>query len=541
MAVSLKLNTIDEETKNKLMRELNVKPKSSQYVSDPKPIFILSVNKSENSIYVPIGQYEKYFDKFPERKSLPRMNKNAKINFKLLTKETDPTKRGRDQNVVVEEAIKKLDKNHCVFAACFTGFGKTWTGIYLSIKYGYKTAVLCHNDTIKNQWADEFRLTSNDSVKVQIISGNKKFDPDADIYIIGILKAKSLSRKDTAHIGMVIIDEAHICTTTAFTKSLLKFCPNYLIGLSATPERADGLEKLFNFYFGPSKNFIIREEVKQFTVVKHTTNYVPEVSYQYFRGESTLAWTNMMTSLAEIEDRWIEIANIAIKYKTHKIILICDRNSMAENIFDYLEEKGESVELFTENKKTWDKTKRILITNSKKGGVGLNDPSLNMLIIACDMKNVKQCEGRIRTTNNIVIDVVDDYSTLENHWNMRERWYLKRGATIEYGGTSSNLGSLTKKAGGNKKSREVPRFLKPMDEEILEKKLPQNTPRFLKPMGNDFNKEVEPGDDFNKEGEPGDNFNDETDLNKNVKEEKIQKEKKIPHSKKEIPRFLKPM
>lgn len=467
MAIALSLKETNKELRSKIIKEFRVTPKKTQFVTNPEPLFIFCVNQNEGKIYIPMGVYGDYirdpksskgsvfsesYEKFPFYKH-PKIKIPPKFN--LLTKETDPLGRGRDQDIVVKKALHKLNKYHTVFISCFTGFGKTKCAIYILLTLGYKAIILCHNDTIKGQWKDEL-LDSTENIKIQIISGNQSFKEDADVYIIGILKAKSLTREDVKHIGTVVIDEAHICTVTAFTCSLLKFQPKYLIGLSATPERSDGLQNLLSFYFGPKEKFIIREEIKNFTVIKYTTKYTPEISYNHFQGETVLAWSDMMTSIAEIKDRQIEIANIAINYNTHKIILICDRVAMAKSIYNYLTEKGESVVLFIENQKSWDKSKRILITSVQKGGVGLNDPSLNMLILAADMKNVKQCEGRIRTTNNIVVDIVDDYETFERHYSIREKWYLKRGATIEYSGTSKGYSS--------KKTKESERFLKPLPE-----------------------------------------------------------------------------
>lgn len=330
--------------------------------------------------------------------------------------------------------------------------------IYLMCYFGYKTIVLCHNNTIKNQWIDEITKFTKGKAKIQVISGKKKIDLDANVYIVGVLKAKSLIREDVRHIGMVIVDESHICTITAFTKSLLRFQPRYLIGLSATPERADGMQKLFDVYFGPRKEFIYRFEVKKFTVTKYTTSYKPVVDYQVVHGNTILNWSFMMTSLANMKERTIEIANIAIRRHDRKIILMCDRNNMATETFDYLTKKGESVELYIGKSKTWDRTKRILVTNVKKGSVGLNDPTLDMIIIAADMKNVKQCEGRIRTTNNDVYDIVDDYSTLERHWNDRRKWYINRGAEIiEEGPRAYKTKSNT--SNRNSSNRSVKRYL----------------------------------------------------------------------------------
>ena len=55
-----------------------------------------------------------------------------------------------------------------------------------------------------------------------------------------------------------------------------------------------------------------------------------------------------------------------------------------------------------------------------------------MLILASDCKNVEQWEGRIRTANNIIFDLVDSYKTYESHWDkFRMPWYTLRGAEIK--------------------------------------------------------------------------------------------------------------
>lgn len=311
----------------------------------------------------------------------------------------------------------------------------TLGAVYLSLTLGLKTMVICHFDVVRRQWPGEYAAFSGDSVKVQLLSGKTKLDPDADVYIAGVQKAGNMSAEDFAEIGTVIIDEAHIATATAFTKTLLKFTPRYLIGLSATPDRPDGLHNLLTCYFGSRKDFIVRKEVKNFTVIKYTTDYEPEISYRVVRGNVSMDWTKVTSSLALNKNRQEEIARIAISHPEQKIIILSDRVEQSEGIYEILKGMGESVELLVGTRKTWDKTKRILVAGTKKGGVGLNDPELTMLILASDAKDVRQFEGRIRTTDNLVYDVVDKFSTLENHWKLRKKWYEGRGATVVLGGT----------------------------------------------------------------------------------------------------------
>jgi hypothetical protein len=88
------------------------------------------------------------------------------------------------------------------------------------------------------------------------------------------------------------------------------------------------------------------------------------------------------------------------------------------------------VELLIDTKKIWNKNTQILVTSFKKGGVGLDLPSLNMAIIASDTKDVRQYEGRIRTTNNIIYHIVDKYRPFENHYEECREWYENKGGVI---------------------------------------------------------------------------------------------------------------
>jgi superfamily II DNA or RNA helicase len=404
-------------------------------------------------MYIPLSQWETLWDEFPSSKDeYPKTN--VKFEGVLYTKETDPKGRGRDQDVVFKEAVSRLKDKHCCFIAAFTGFGKSAMGIYLAAYFKLKTAVICHSDIIKEQWKEEFERFTN--AKVQIVKGKKPLDPTASIYIMGIQKSSTIPRSWLEVIGFVIVDEAHICTETAFTASLLRFQPMYIVGFSATPDRNDGLHKLLYMYFGPLNDFICRSEVKNFTVTKYVTQYKPKINYRMVMQKLTLDWNLVMSSLAENEDRQKEIVRIAIKHPKEKIIILSSLKVQSNGIYDKLIEAGESAELLIGSKKKWDKSKRILVAGTKKGGVGLNDPSLTMLILASSAKDVRQFEGRIRTTDNLIYDIVDDHKTLEKHWEMREEWYEERGATIVYEGCKQ--GSSIKSAYNSKVSLPLERF-----------------------------------------------------------------------------------
>lgn len=381
---------------------------------------------SEDGIYVPMNVA--ISNSFPVT-----MFEKPSVDFEfkgtLLTAETD--EKGRDQDVVVKDALKVLNDYNSVLLSLHTGFGKTLSAIYLACKLGLKILWICGVSKTFKQTKEAFeRLTGR---KAQIVKG-KKLDPDADMYIMGVLKASGFSQEDFEEIGTVIYDEAHMVTVTACTNVLLNVCPHYLIGLTATyNSRSDGLYKLLYPYFGkPRDMFIFREEKKPFVVNFVHTPFKPRVEYMWFKGKERPNWTMLQTSLAEKEDRQKLAVKLAIEHRKEGVLIITARNEEREKLVDLFTQEEVFVDQVYAGKDDYDNSCEVLIGHFKKLGVGFDDPTRKILIILMDMKDVKQCEGRIRCKNNTVYDFVDDYPTLKKHAEIREKWYKKRGATINH-------------------------------------------------------------------------------------------------------------
>lgn len=426
MSFSIPFSSLTEELKTQIAKECTIKPKPSQYEEDPKPIQIFRVDKEAKRVFIPLGLWKNYTDEFPNDFEYDGIG--VKGTIPLFTKETDP-KNYRDQDVVYEQAMNQLNDDGYVFLNLATGFGKTCLGTQLSAGCGLKTLVICHLDKVNQQWVESFRKFTD--AKVQLVK--TKIDMTADVLVMGIKKAYNL-RDKLPMIGTVIFDESHISTTSAATGILLHIQPAYLIGLSATPHRPDGLHSLFDLFFEDPKKFIVRFETKDFVVIKYKTKYKPEVTYSLVKGKSTMNWTNVKNSLSYNKERQLEIVELIRKYNDKKIMVLIDRIQSCKDIIVTLEERGESVTGLYGNIKKHDSDARVLVATTSKAGVGFDQPGLNMLIITSDVKTVAQWEGRIRCSNNLIIDMVDDFRTLENHWNIREKWYRKRGAEIQYHG-----------------------------------------------------------------------------------------------------------
>ena len=87
---------------------------------------------------------------------------------------------------------------------------------------------------------------------VGIIKQNKIKVEDKD-FVVGSLQSIAMRDYDTdifKDFGLVIIDEVHHCSAEVFSKALIKTCSPFVLGLSATLNRKDGLRKVFEWFIG---------------------------------------------------------------------------------------------------------------------------------------------------------------------------------------------------------------------------------------------------------------------------------------------------
>lgn len=495
--ISINLSKIDQSIKNNIIKKCIYTPPKSQYNDTPSPIYCFRVNKDENTIHLPMGLWRDFSSENSEEKFPDRIYPSAKFIFnkELLTKESDP-KKYRDQDVVFSEAVQRLEKEHTIFLNLPTGFGKTFMGTKLINHFGLSACILSYSEKIRDQW--EVEIKQNSDAKVQNVK-NGKLKKGMDIYIIGSLAAATISPETLDNIGLVIVDEIHQVVETTFSQSLLNFQPRYLIGLSATTKRADGLHNLFELYFGKPTEFIKRKEVKEFTVYKVNTPFKPEIKYNTYKGKTTLDFTTLSNSLAFNKKRNDFIISLIKKHPERKIYVMVDRVDNCKYIFNTLKNENKNVgilkgtetktakekkyydDLTPEEKKEYNKKKKeenkkyindkplidydVIIATKQAGGTGINIPTLDMAIIAFSTRDINQYEGRLRTQNCLLYDLVDDFGTLENHWKIRNKWYVGRGAEIKYLklDLNGNL-SVIENKGDNENFQERKRYLEIEDE-----------------------------------------------------------------------------
>ena len=75
-------------------------------------------------------------------------------------------------------------------------------------------------------------------------------DKDIVLAMVQSLSMKEYPEDTFESFGLVIFDECHHLGAEVFSKCMAKVQSKYMLGLSATPNRKDGLRKVFEWYIG---------------------------------------------------------------------------------------------------------------------------------------------------------------------------------------------------------------------------------------------------------------------------------------------------
>ncbi len=154
---------------------------------------------------------------------------------------------------VIEQLLRRPASGAII--QCPTAFGKTICALAIAKQLKVKTAVLVHREFLLNQWIKRINQFLPDA-KVGVIGG-KRWDVDNCHIVIVLIEtisswvSKSKIRPELANMfGFICYDEVHRAAAPSWGTAIPEFNAAYRLGISASPTRSDGLEKVFNYHIG---------------------------------------------------------------------------------------------------------------------------------------------------------------------------------------------------------------------------------------------------------------------------------------------------
>lgn len=423
MSISVKIDNIPFEKREQMSTDLTLKLEASKYGSFGKPQYFEAYDINEDVVSVPFAYAINKLE-IPK----PKMEDYSKFNLKFVGSLREP------QKIVKDEAIRNLNRYGGCLISCYPGFGKTLTSIYIASKISLKTIVVVNKIPLMEQWEDAI-LNLCPGAKVEIIKPAKKVSPDSDFIIVNAINVSKFPESVFEKFGTLIIDESHLIMSKVLSQCMFKIHPKYVIGLSATPYRPDGLNGLMDLFFTEHK--IVRKLWCPHIVYKVETGFTPPVE---LAANGKVDWGKILEAQCINETRNNLIVDIIQKHPDRNFIVISKRTEQSRYIHDKLIELGEKATILVGSGSAYDKEARILVGNIQKVGVGFNHPKLNALILASDVEEYFiQYLGRTMRVDErdpnfikpIVFDLLDNNQILKRHFATRKATYLEVGGEIK--------------------------------------------------------------------------------------------------------------
>ena len=351
----------------------------------------------------------------PLRNTFPGTKKKFKGKLRL------------EQDEVRKEAVKSLNKRGSIMISAYPGFGKTCIAILIAIMIRLRALIVVNKIILMKQWEESILKFCPTAVVHRVTTRSPK--KPGDFYIINAQNAEKKGRKFFSDVGLVIVDEAHMIMAETLSKSMQYVYPRYLIGLTATPYRPDGLDILLQLYFGRHK--IIRKLQRKHLVYKVDTGFIPKIEKTI---QGRVNWGSILDQQANCVERNELILNIIETYSTRNFLILVKRVTQGNYLIKRLQEKKISVTNLIGSNQEFESTARVLVGTCQKVGTGFDHPKLDTLILAADVQEYFiQYLGRIfrvKDSKPIVFDLVDSNGILRRHYSTRAKVYREHGGVI---------------------------------------------------------------------------------------------------------------
>tara|TARA_Y100000389_G_scaffold202779_1_gene249172 strand:+ start:13204 stop:14577 length:1374 start_codon:yes stop_codon:yes gene_type:complete len=424
----LKKSSLSSVEKETLTRELTVSPNFNVFQNGLPQKFRIYL-ENESKYYIPRFYGLNKFGP-PEKNYLEDAGDNKELVFHGNLREY--------QKPIIDKMIDTLYRRSGGILNLFTGQGKTVIAIKIMSILKKKTLIIVHKEFLLNQWVERLNQFMPD-IKIGFIQ-QKKVEVDGFDVVIGMLQSISMKTypEDTfKSFGFTIVDEAHHISSEVFSRALPKISTKYLLGLSATLDRKDGLRFVFEWFLGEPVQ--IKNEKRELGDVYINKIKFKDSQYQQqvFMNNGNTNLPRMINMLTESPQRLnftINILKECKKFK-RKVLLLSERRNHLEKLGETCKNNGMDFGYYMGGLKLEvlraSEEKDIILGTYNMISEGFDLKELDTLIFSSPKSDVVQASGRIlrqgkdRPTIPVIIDIVDDTEFYKKTFSKRNSYYKK--------------------------------------------------------------------------------------------------------------------
>lgn len=317
-----------------------------------------------------------------------------------------------------DRAVRDVCKRDFGVLEAATGSGKTITAFAVIAQRGQPTLILVHTKELLHQWAAKIRQFFG--IEPGLIGDGKHSIGPVTVAIVNTAR-KHLDELPH-HFGHLIVDEAHRAPSSMFREVVTAFGCRYMLGLTATPYRRDGLGKLVFLTLGDRTHKVDPDELRKDGAVLSPEVVRRETGFCYFYQDD---YQGMLTALVEDQERNEQIADDVIQEAAGNrstCLVVSDRVAHCETLAAMLRDRGAEVRTLTgqtprkQREKVVEEVQsgevNVLLSTMQLLGEGFDCAGLSALFLATPVKfkgRLFQVVGRILRPADGKRPVVFDY------------------------------------------------------------------------------------------------------------------------------------
>lgn len=340
------------------------------------------------------------------------------------------------------------------------GSGKTVLGCAMIAERKAPTLILVHRQPLLDQWNARLQqFLSLGDIEIGVITGSKQ-NPGGKIdvaMIQSLTKNPDLPRLAVRY-AHIIIDECHRIPAPSFEGVLKTFRARYVLGLTATPYRKDGMERILLHQCGP-----IRYTSDTSAALFGKSVFVRETSFNIpTEHEDNPAYHILADLIAHDTIRNSVIAADIVDAATNgrRILVLADRTGqvleLQQRVSEELQQKAYPAQIFKLDSQMGIKSRRetqvgisaacrntqgvCIFATGSLIGEGFDLPALDTLVLASPISfkgRLIQYAGRLHRASEGKADVrIHDY--LDAFSPIMLKMYRKRKKAYETMGYSVN-------------------------------------------------------------------------------------------------------
>jgi len=349
-----------------------------------------------------------------------------------------------------EAAVEAILRHDIGVLQAPTAFGKTVVAAAILARRGVNTLVLVHRAELLRQWQERLQTFLDiPPAAIGCIGGGKsKPTGQLDIAVMQSLVRKGEVNPLVQTYGQVIVDECHHIAAASFEAILRQVKARYVLGLSATLVRRDGLQPILFMQCGPIRHIAQRPagspQILELVSRTHQLEGLP----------TDLPIQELMRRLAEDPRRTERIVEEALACwgDGRSLLLLSERTDHITTIAAALAEEVPTLFLLHGRLSARQRSAtlaalealppdapRIVLATGRLVGEGFDHPPLNTLLLAMPVSwkgTLQQYAGRLHRqqsgkTSVRIIDWLDlGHPITQRMWERRLRGYRAMGYAL---------------------------------------------------------------------------------------------------------------